>query len=269
MEVDGDFLGESPAMMAVREKLSRLLQLHAESPRLPPILIQGETGTEKGGLARLIHRSGPRADAPFVEIDCAAIREILLEAKLFGFERGVYTSDVKEVKDGLFQAAHGGTIFLDEVGLLSETVQAKLLRVIEGHTVRRLGSTHSEPVDVSIITATSEDLVDAPRRGRFREDLYRRLAAHTLWLPPLRDRGQDVIRLAEHFLSRACSDYHLRSKTLAHDARAALLAYQWPGNIRQLANVIELGAVLEEGLVVSASMLGLPESRSGPGPPGA
>ena len=258
MDVIGEFPGESPGAMSIRELLSRLLQLQGESPSLPPILIQGEVGTGKGFVARLIHRSGPRAAAPFVEVNCAAIPKSILEAEMFGFERGVFTAgDVKEVNPGLFEAAHRDTIFLKEVGCLSETLQKKFLRVIEERAVRRLGSTRSEPVDVSIVTATTEDLVDATRWGRFREDLYHRFL--TLWLPPLRDRGQDVIRLAEHFLARVCSDFDLPTKTFAPDARAALLAYHWLGNVRQLSYVIERAALLSEGSTVSVSALGLPD----------
>ena len=258
MDLIGELLGESPGMVAVRDKLARLLQLQPATRALPPILIQGETGTGKGLLARTLHRAGPRARAAFVDVNCAAIPETLLEAEMFGFERGAFT-DAKQAKAGLFQAAHGGTIFLDEVGLLPEALQAKLLKVIEERAVRRLGSTRSESVDAWIITATNEDLVAATRQRRFREDLYHRLAVLTVWLPPLRDRGDDVLRLADHFLSRACADYELPPRTLGADARAALLAYDWPGNIRELSNVIERVALLAEGATVSAKMLGLPE----------
>jgi DNA-binding NtrC family response regulator/tetratricopeptide (TPR) repeat protein len=262
----GDLLGESPGIAAVREKLARLLQLQSGSRALPPILIQGETGTGKGLLARAIHRAGPRAAAPFIDVNCAAIPETLLEAEMFGFERGAFT-DAKQAKAGLFQAAHGGTIFLDEVGLLPDAVQAKLLKVIEERSVRRLGSTRSEPVDAWIITATNEDLATAIRHRRFREDLYHRLAVLTLWLPPLRERGEDVLRLADNFLARACAEYDLPARTLGADARTALLAHPWPGNIRELSNVIERVALLSEGPSVSAEMLGLPE-RGAPRPQG-
>jgi len=257
----GELLGESPGIVAVREKLARLFQLQSGTRPLPPILIQGETGTGKGLLARAIHRAGPRNAGPFVDVNCAAIPETLVEAEMFGFERGAFT-DAKQAKAGLFQAAHGGTIFLDEVGLLPDAVQAKLLKVIEERTLRRLGSTRSEPVDAWIITATNEDLVAAARHRRFREDLYHRLAVLTLWLPPLRERGEDVLRLADSFLARACAEYDLPPRTLTPGARTALLAHPWPGNIRELANVIERVALLSEGLSVSADMLGLPASSS-------
>ncbi len=261
-----DLLGESPAITSLREKIERLLQRQPDVRRPPPILIQGETGTGKGLLARAIHRVGPRRDGPLVDVNCAAIPETLLEAEMFGFERGAFT-DARQAKVGLFQAAHRGTIFLDEVGLLPEPLQAKLLKVIEEQLVRRLGSTRSEPVDVWIVAATSEDLATAIRDRRFREDLYHRLAVLTVALPPLRERGQDILLLAEHFLARACADYQLPPKQLESGARAALLAYRWPGNVRELANVMERVALLSEDPLVSAPMLGLPESASTePGP---
>src|SRR5712692_5044616 len=194
MRILADLLGESAEIEAIRDKVGRLL---------PPVLIEGETGTGKGLLARMLHRAGPRPDGPFVDVNCAAIPETLLEAEMFGFERGAFT-DARRAKLGLFQAANRGTIFLDEVGLLSEALQAKLLKVLEERSVRRLGSTRDESIDVWILTATNEDLRAAIRARRFREDLYHRLAVLTLTLPPLRQRGSDILRLAEHFLGRAC-----------------------------------------------------------------
>ncbi len=266
MDLIEGLLGDSPEIHAVREKVARLLQRQAGARRLPPILIHGETGTGKGLLAQAIHRAGPRANGPFVDVNCAAIPETLLESEMFGFERGAFT-DARQAKAGYFQAAHGGIIFLDEVGLLPEALQAKLLKVIEERSVRRLGSTRSEPVDAWVLTATNEDLAAATRERRFREDLYHRLAVLTLWLPPLRERGQDVLKLADHFLSRACADYDLPPKAFAPDARAALLAYRWPGNVRELSNVIERVALLAEAPLVTAGMLALPEAPARPAPP--
>ncbi|MBI3457548.1 MAG: sigma 54-interacting transcriptional regulator [Candidatus Rokubacteria bacterium] len=264
-----ELVGESPGIAAVRETIGRLLQRHSDARRLPPILIQGETGTGKGLVARAIHRAGPRAAGPFVDVNCAAIPDTLLEAEMFGFERGAFT-DARQAKRGLFQAAHRGTIFLDEVGLLPEGLQAKLLKVLEEQSVRRLGSTRSEPVDVWVLTATSEDLLGAIRGRRFREDLYHRLAVLTLWLPPIRERGGDLLVLAEHFLARACGDYELAGKRLSAEARGALRAYRWPGNVRELANVMERVALLGEGAEVTAAQLGLPGARpveAGAAPP--
>ncbi len=253
-----ELLGDSPAMMAVRDQIVRVLRPPSGPVRRPPpILILGETGTGKGLLATAIHRSGARAAGPFVDVNCAAIPETLLEAELFGFERGAFT-DARQAKPGLFQTASGGIIFLDEVGLLPLGLQSKLLRAIEERSVRRLGSTRSELVDAWVVAATSEDLAAAIRARRFRQDLYHRLAVITLRLPPLRERGADVVNLAEHFLARACEDYGLALKTLTPGARTALNEYAWPGNVRELANVMERAALLADARTLEASHLGLP-----------
>jgi DNA-binding NtrC family response regulator/predicted ATPase len=254
-----ELVGESAAIAAIRERIGQLLARAANVRRLPPVLVQGETGTGKGLVARALHRAGPRAPGPFVDVNCAAIPETLLEAEMFGFERGAFT-DARQAKRGLFQTAHRGTLFLDEVGLLPEAIQAKLLTVLEERTVRRLGATQPEPVDVWIIAATNTDLQAATRAGRFREDLYHRLAVLTLDLPPLRERGRDVLVLARHLLARACDDYGLPAKALGADAEAALLAYRWPGNVRELANTMERAALLSDAPVVTPEMLGLPEA---------
>jgi transcriptional regulator with AAA-type ATPase domain/tetratricopeptide (TPR) repeat protein len=257
MAVLTQLLGESAPIAAVREQATRLLRTATPGRRPPPILILGETGTGKGLLAAALHGGGGRAGGPFVDVNCAAIPETLLEAELFGYERGAFT-DARQAKPGLFQAAGGGTIFLDEVGLLPLALQAKLLKVIEERSVRRLGSTRSEPLDVAIVAATSEDLAAAAREGRFRADLYHRLAVVTLLLPPLRARGRDVLLLAEEFLGRVCEDYGLTARVLTEDARAALLAYAWPGNVRELANVLERAALLSDQATLTAAVLGLP-----------
>ena len=253
-------LGTSPALSAVREEVSRLLSRPATtSRRLPPILIQGETGTGKGLVAHLIHETGPRADAAFIDVNCAAIPDTLLEAELFGFERGAFT-DAKQAKAGLLQLAHRGTIFLDEIGLMQEPLQVKLLKALEDRAVRRLGGTRAEPADAWVIAATSEDLPTAIRSRRFREDLFHRLAVVTLQLPPLRERGDDVLLLARHYLDRVCSDYGLTPRSLTADAEAALLAYPWPGNVRELANLMERVALLSDGQQISGADLRLPRT---------
>ena len=253
-----EVLGESPGLKAVREQIRHMLERRSTSRRLPPILIQGETGTGKGLVAHAIHRAGPRSSGPFVHVNCAAIPENLLEAELFGFERGAFT-DAKQAKPGLFQAADQGTLFLDEVGLLPEGLQGKLLSAVEEQVVRRLGSTRADPVDAWILAAHSEDLKIAVRARRFREDLYHRLALLTVLLPPLRERGRnDILLLAEHFMARACADYGLPPRALAPEARAALAAYPWPGNVRELANVIERVALLSDQSLVTAEVLALP-----------
>jgi DNA-binding NtrC family response regulator/tetratricopeptide (TPR) repeat protein len=250
-------LGRNSRIAALREQMLRVLGRQAEAARRsPPVLILGETGTGKGLVAATIHRASVRARGPFVDVNCAAIPETLLEAELFGWERGAFT-DARQAKPGLFQAANGGTIFLDEIGLLPASLQSKLLKVIEERQVRRLGSTRSEAVDVWVIAATSEDLDEAIRARRFREDLYHRLAVLTLRLPPLRERGEDVVLLAEHFLARSCEDYGLPAKTLTPDACRALQAFAWPGNVRQLANVMERAALFTDSATVNADALGL------------
>ncbi len=249
--------GDSPRIVAIRHQVAQLLARQAGARRLPPLLIVGETGTGKGVLARAIHQAGPRRAGPFMDINCAAIPETLLEAELFGFERGAFT-DARQAKAGLFQAAHGGTLFLDEVGLLPAALQGKLLTVLESRAVRRLGSTRTETVDIAVLAATSVNLRGAVSEGRFREDLYHRLAVITLELPPLRSRGADVIALAEHFLARACEDYGLSPRALGAEARAVLAGYSWPGNVRELANAMERVALLSDSDEITPAMLQFP-----------
>src|SRR5881409_1335782 len=259
----GGVTGDSPGLVAVRIQVEQLLRRQSGSRRLPPVLILGETGTGKGLLTRAIHDAGPRAAGPFIGVNCAAIPETLLEAELFGLEQGAFT-DARHAKAGLFQTAHRGTLFLDEIGLLPESLQAKLLTVLEDRAVRRLGSTRTEAVDVWVITATSEDLKAWARRPRFREELYHRLAVVTLRLPPLRERGRDILTLAEHFLAHTCTEYGLAPKTLAEDARAALVAYRWPGNVRELANLMERVTLLTDARRVTADVLELGAPRGRP-----
>jgi tetratricopeptide (TPR) repeat protein/MoxR-like ATPase len=262
-----ELVGESPGIVALRDQVRRLLALQPGARRAPAVLLQGETGTGKGLLARAIHRAGPRATGPFQAINCAALPEHLVEAELFGFEPGAFT-DARRAKAGLFQAATGGTLFLDEIGLLPEATQAKLLTAIEERKVRRLGATRDEVVDASIITASNVDLEAAVRERRFREDLYHRLAVVKLTLPPLRERGDDIVALARTFLERACREYGLPAKTLAPEACTRLLAHPWPGNVRELANVMERVALLADATTVSAAMLGLGAPPAAPPPAG-
>jgi DNA-binding NtrC family response regulator len=251
----GDVLiGDSPPMRAVLATVTRLAALGRNARRSPAVLIQGETGTGKGLVASLLHRASRRSGGPFVDLNCAAIPASLVEAELFGFVQGAFT-DARHAKRGLFQVAHGGTIFLDEIGLLPEALQAKLLKVVEDGTVRPLGSTEKEASDAWIITATNEDLAAAARAGRFRDDLYHRLAVLTVHLPPLRERGGDIPRLAAHFLARAGAMYRVPAPTLTPCAVAKLEAYTWPGNVRELANLMERLAVLTDAAVIDAAML--------------
>jgi DNA-binding NtrC family response regulator/predicted ATPase len=246
--------GESPPIAAIRAQVVQLIARQTGSRRLPPVLILGETGTGKGLLARTIHEAGTRSTGPFVDINCAAIPEPLLEAELFGYERGAFT-DARQAKPGLFQTANGGTLFLDEIGLLPASVQGKLLTVLEDRKVRRLGGTRAEPVDVALMAATSVDLKRAVGEHRFREDLYHRLAVITLELPPLRVRGADIVALAEHFLARACADYGQSPRALTPEARHFLATYRWPGNVRELANAMERVVLLSDIDVITPAML--------------
>jgi transcriptional regulator with AAA-type ATPase domain/predicted ATPase len=265
------FIGQSPEIVAVRDRARRLLGRWSPRRRPPPVLIQGETGTGKGLLARLIHQTSPRAAQPFVDINCAAMPDTLLEAELFGYERGAFT-DARQAKPGLVQVASGGTLFLDEIGLLSAAAQAKLLTALDEGTIRRLGGTRAEPVDVWVIAATNEPLDERS----FRRDLFHRLAVLTLELPPLRSRPADIVSLAEYFLARACADYGLSERTFTDDARAALTAYAWPGNTRELGNVIERAALLAdtssltaEHLALQATRKAAPPAPAAPSPPKA
>ena len=256
MDQPAELLGACPGIDLVRRSVRRLIERQREGRRLPPVLIQGETGTGKGLVARLLHRQSARAKGPYVDVNCAAIPETLLEAELFGFERGAFT-DAHRAKVGLFQAAHRGVLFLDEVGLLPEILQAKLLSAIEERAVRRLGSTVSEAADVWLISATNADLKAAVRTRKFREDLYHRLAVVTIELPPLRSRGRDVLLLAERFLARICDEYGLTAKRLDSAAEECLLDYSWPGNVRELANAIERAALFVDGTTITADALGI------------
>jgi len=257
MDALSEVLGVSPTIVALRKGVARLLSGPLEGRRLPPVLIQGETGTGKGLLARVMHRASARASAAFVDVNCAAIPEHLLEAEMFGFERGAFT-DARHAKPGLFQVAHRGTIFLDEIGLLSSRFQAKLLKALEDKSVRRLGATRAEPADAWVICATNEDLAVAVSERRFRADLYHRIGVVTLVLPPLRERKGDILLLAKHFAERARDDYGLPPVTITGDAEAVLTAYQWPGNVRELSNVIERAVVLADSQTLTAAHLDLP-----------
>ena len=266
MDPLAELIGDSPAMVALRRQVQQLVRSAAVAARPPSLLILGETGSGKGLLARSIHGAGPRAREAFIDVNCAAIPERLLEAELFGYEKGAFT-DARQAKPGLFQLAHRGMLFLDEIGLLAAPLQAKLLTALEQRAVRRLGGTRTEPADVWIVAATNEDLRAAVASHNFRQDLYHRLAVITLSLPPLRERGPDILILAEHFLARACADYGLPERTFAPDARVALAGYRWPGNIRELGNVLERAVLLSDGPMITAAALGL-ASAAGAGPVG-
>ena len=217
------------------------------------VFINGETGTGKEVLAKAIHEASPRAGAPFIGVNCGAIPEQLLESELFGHEKGAFTgANVKH--DGLFKAADGGTLFLDEIGDMPLDLQVKLLRVLQDFEVRPVGSTSSVPVNVRIISATHNDLDDLVRRGEFREDLYYRLNVVPLNMPSLRDRREDISMLLDHFLARHAEKVRANIKRFDADALDYLTAATWPGNVRQLANAVELCATLTKGDVIPLAM---------------
>jgi two-component system NtrC family response regulator/two-component system response regulator HydG len=202
------------------------------------VLITGDSGTGKELFAQAIHSSSPRAQGPLVALNCAGIPENLLEAELFGYESGAFT-DAKRTKPGRFQMAEGGTLFLDEIGEMSPTAQAKLLRVLEHHTIDPLGDIRSHKVDIRIIAATNEDLLAQIKAGRFRLDLYYRLNVYQLRIPPLRERLEDIEPILLIFLERARKERGCRIKTIAPSALTVLRNHDWPGNVRELHNVVE------------------------------
>ncbi len=214
--------------------------------QLPPVLIQGETGTGKTTLARWIHSQGPRASGPLVEANCAAIPDNLAESELFGHEKGAFT-DARVTRLGLFEAATGGTLFLDEITSLSPALQAKLLTAIEDGKIRRVGGNRDIPVDTRLITAANQDLRDMVAVKQFREDLYHRLDLFRIAIPPLRERGEDVLALAESLLHRLARKHHVPSRALSPIGRRRLLAYGWPGNVRELSHELQRALVFEDG----------------------
>ena len=236
-------VGRSPQLISALDVAARIIPRDRAT-----VLITGETGTGKELLARAIHHNGPRAAAPFVELNCAAIPAGLLESELFGHERGAFT-DSRSANPGLFESAHGGTLFLDEIGHLPYELQGKILKALEEKRIRRLGAIAARDVDARIIAATHVDLEAAVERGEFREDLFYRLSIIPIELPPLRDRGDDVVLLAEHFLRTLADQYDLPEPGLSAELRRALLSHPWPGNVRELRNALERAILLgDEGV---------------------
>ena len=259
------FFGTSPKIAALKTQAERI------ATSTMPVLIQGETGTGKGVLARWLHDNGPRAEDPFVDLNCAGLARELLESELFGHEKGAFTGAVG-AKPGLLEMAHRGTLFLDEIGDVDLHVQAKLLKVVEDLRFRRLGDVRDRTVNVRLIAATHRDLPALVREQKFREDLYYRINALPLVVPPLRERGPDVVALARGLVERIAADVGRAGVRLSQEAEAVLLASAWPGNVRQLRNVLERAILLAEREVLDAASLGLgpaapaaiPEAAQGP-----
>lgn len=252
-------IGRSQAIRDLKRQIGQLLDservLKGETP--PCVLITGETGTGKDMLARAIHFEGPREARPFIELNCTTIPTHLIEAELFGYERGAFT-DAREAKPGLVETANGGTLFLDEIGDIDPAVQVKLLKLIEDKVIRRIGSLRDRRVDVRILAATNRPLEALIADGKFRSDLYFRLRVMNFELPPLRERGKDVVLLARHFLELLGRRYEKPSLRFSDDAEAAIMEYAWPGNVRELRNLVEQVVLLADDDVIETEFLPWP-----------
>jgi transcriptional regulator with PAS, ATPase and Fis domain len=243
----GNLLGESVEMQSIYKLIEKVSQYDF------PVLILGESGTGKELVARAIHCLGERANRPFTPVDCAALTPSLIESELFGHTKGSFTG-ATNAKPGLFEVAHRGTIFLDEIGELPVHLQAKLLRVLQERAIRPVGSTSQIPINVRVIAATNRDLESAVRSGTFRQDLYFRLNVVQINMPPLRRRKSDIPLLANHFLGRF-ADHHVPMRAISEGAMERLLNYDWPGNVRELENIIQQALALGSDTAVQASDL--------------
>ncbi|MEP6687066.1 MAG: sigma-54 dependent transcriptional regulator [Gemmatimonadales bacterium] len=259
-------IGESSSIREVLDQARQIAQLD----ETPPVLIIGETGTGKGLVARTIHGSSPRAAKPFIEVNCTALPATLMEAELFGHERGAFT-DAKESRMGLFEAADGGFLFLDEVGDIELSLQGKLLKAVEERTIRRVGGTRDRRIDVRILAATNRDLERDAQGETFRRDLYFRLAVIILHLPPLRERGPDILLLAQYYLERFNAKYGKTVRQIDPRARTLLAEYPWPGNVRELSHVVERAVLWSRGstLDIEHLSLGTPSALAMPPIPAA
>ena len=244
----GDLLGASDPMRSLFDSIRRV------APTATTVVIRGESGTGKELVARALHDFSPQRDRPFISVNCAALPETLMEAELFGYEKGAFTGAVA-TKEGRIELAHRGTLFLDEIGILSPALQAKLLRVLDEHTLVRLGGKKPIKVDFRLLTATNEDLEQAVREGRFREDLYYRIHVVPMFVPPLRERTDDIPVLTDYFLSVYCAKNHLPLKRVSDEVLLALKRYRWPGNVRELENVVQRLVVMTDKEVIGLENL--------------
>ncbi|MEE2827118.1 MAG: sigma-54-dependent Fis family transcriptional regulator, partial [Planctomycetota bacterium] len=251
-----ELLGESPEMLELKSRINRVAQASGS------VLIRGESGAGKELVARALHRASPRADRPMLSVNCAAIPRDLMESQLFGHKKGSFTSADRD-HDGWFKQADLGTLFLDEIGELTLEGQAKLLRTLEGYPFLPVGGTEEVTVDVRVICATNRDLKEFVAEKRFREDLYYRLSVYELYVPPLRERGSDIQVLIDFFLDHFCRHHGKPGMTISDEANARLLTYQWPGNVRQLRNVIDSAIVMADGDEVRLGDLGIRDAQDG------
>ena len=265
-----EFLGDSPAIAAIRQQVERLQQLTGAggvSSAPPTVLILGETGTGKDVVARLLHANSARNQRPFVHVDCASLPKDLIEAELFGHEKGAFTS-AHAARTGLIEAAEDGVLFMDEIGELPLDLQAKLLAVLERRVMRKVGATRERPVAAWIIAATNRDVARLTQEGQFRSDLYYRLNVLSIAIAPLRERGADVTLLAEHFMRQSAKKYGLRNIAMSPAAMAFIRAYDWPGNVRELKHIIERAVLLSgEGPLAPESLSLTPPAPTAPVPP--
>jgi two-component system response regulator AtoC len=258
----GAILGTSPAAERLRALVARIGRMTsgAGAPA-PTVLLLGETGSGKGHVARALHATSGRRDGPFIEVNCTALPESLVEAELFGYEKGAFT-DAKTARAGLFETAAGGSLFLDEIGHISPALQAKFLKVVDEKVVRRIGAAAARRVDVQIVAATNRDLEAAVRLGEFREDLYQRLSVAVIRIPPLREREGDAVGLAHALLDDVCRRYAVGSRSLSPDAERAIAQHTWPGNVRELANTMERVVLFSDTDPVRVEDLGLPTAAA-------
>lgn len=259
------FLGKCKQIKLVRDQIERISGLSQAEGVIPPtVLILGETGTGKDVVARLLHEKSSRNSKPFVHVDCASLPKDLIESELFGHEKGAFTN-AHVARTGLIEAAEDGVLFLDEIGELPLDLQSKLLAVLERRTLRRVGTTQERPVAAWIVAATNRDIESLSEQGEFRSDLYYRLNVMSLAMPPLRERGNDILLLANHFAAQTAKRYAIQFDGFSEDAEQALIEYSWPGNVREMKHILERAVLLSGGGVLEEELLSIdkkPASKS-------